>query len=111
MEAETCGFQVVMFIRNALGDGKQNKGGNVIGSLHISEAHSSLHRLIGQVFPQFFAQFSCGTFSLTFVAFYFSVVFEPVINYHVLLELAQSHTGSIYTSFSTSPHCNLIMFF
>lgn len=97
MERGTCGFQVVMFICTALVDCKQNKGGNVIGSLHISEACSSLHRFFGQVFPQFFVQFSCGLFSLNFVAFYFSVVFEPVINYHVLLELAQSCTLALFT--------------
>lgn len=89
-ERRTCDFQVVMFLSNALLDSKQKKGGNVTGSLHISEAHSSLHGLCEKVFPQFFVQFSWGPFCPTFVAFYFSVVFQPVINCHILLELAQS---------------------
>lgn len=57
MERGSCNLQVVMILHTAVVDCKH------------TEAHSSLHRLFGQVFPQFLVQFSCGLFPLTSMHF------------------------------------------
>lgn len=108
MERGAHGFQLCDVYIYCSGGLQQNEGRSVIKSLHISESHSSVHRLLGLISPQYFFFLHDGPFALTSVAFHFSVFLEPVINYHVPLEAAQSQTRCVCTCFSISSHCNLI---
>lgn len=54
MERGAHGFQLCDVYIYCSGGLQQNEGRSVIKSLHISESHSSVHRLLGLISPQFF---------------------------------------------------------